>query len=109
MAPPPTPWAKGESGNPGGQPQGKGFRKWLRGYFENPETRQLLLDKITRDLKGDGAATFALKALAYVYGEPKQTLELVAVTEITRLAADAGVSPDELLAEVDRLSLGTMN
>jgi hypothetical protein len=107
VAPPEeTRWRPGLSANPGGQPQGKGFRKFLRSYFEKPETRQLLLDKIRRDLAGDGHATFTLKCLAYVYGEPKQTVEINLQSEAERLALQAGVPVAEVLAEVAQMAAG---
>jgi hypothetical protein len=102
------PFPKGKSGNPGGQPKGKAFRKKLRDFIEHPENWRLLEEKFLRDLKGDGAGTFALKCLAYVYGEPKQTVELDVRTEAERVALQLGIPVDELLAQSAQLA-GDMN
>lgn len=101
---PQTPWAKGVSGNPGGQPQGKAFRKRLRAYIERPDIWAELEARILRDLKGDGAGAFALKALAYVYGEPRVSVEIDLRDQCERRAPQLGVTPDELLAEVSRMA-----
>jgi hypothetical protein len=101
-----TPWEKGKSPNPGGRPKGKEFRRWLRAFFEKPETRDKLLAKITRDLDGDGHGAFALKALAYVYGEPKQTVEIDLRTEAERVALQTGVPVEEILATATQLAVG---
>jgi hypothetical protein len=101
---PPPAWPKGRSGNPGGAPQGKAFRSWLRSFFETPATRALLLDKITRDLEHDGPGAFALKALAYVYGEPKQTVEIEMRSVAERYAAARGMSPDLLISRARELA-----
>ena len=100
------PWEKGKSPNPGGRPKGKEFRRWLRAFYEQPETRELLLAKIRRDLKGDGAGAFALKTLAYVYGEPKQTLEIDMRSEAERIAAQTGVPVEEIITTALQLAAG---
>jgi hypothetical protein len=96
----------GETRNPGGRPKGKEFRRWLRAFYEQPETRELLLAKIRRDLEGDGPGSFALKTLAYVYGEPKQTVEIDLRTEAERVALQTGVPVEEILATATQLAVG---
>ncbi len=82
---------------------GTGFRQRLVKFFEHPDNVTLLEEKIRKDLKGDGPATFAQKALAYAYGEPRQTIEFEMRGVAAKLAAEAGVTVEELLAEATRV------
>jgi hypothetical protein len=96
-------FTKGNRAGPGALPNSRKFTAWVRAFLEKPETAKLIEEKINRDLTGDGPATFALRMFAYGYGEPKQTLELVARDQARRLAEEAGVSPEALIATAERL------
>jgi hypothetical protein len=72
--------------------------------MEEPGIQAKIRAKVARDLDGDGPGTFAARMIAYGYGEPKQTIEHIAVSELSRLAEEAGVTVDQLVAESERLA-----
>jgi hypothetical protein len=80
------------------------FTAWVRAFLEEPGIQEKIRAKVERDLDGDGPGAFAARMIAYGYGEPKQTVEHVAVSEITRLAEEAGVTPEQLIAEAERMT-----
>jgi len=80
------------------------FTAWVRAFLEEPETQEKIRAKVLRDLDGDGPGTFAARMIAYGYGEPKQTIEHVALGEIQRIADECGVTPEMIIAESERLA-----
>jgi len=96
-------WQKGICQNPGGLPKSKKFVSLLRAFFANPDTMKLIHEKMIRDLKGNGPATFTIQMAAYAFGAPKQVLEVEVREKMRDLANEAGVSPDAVLATAERL------
>lgn len=85
------------------------FTAWVRAFIDEPETQEKIRAKVLRDLDGDGPGNFAARMIAYAHGEPKQTIEHIAVDAIQRLADELGVLPEEIIAESERLSAGALN
>jgi len=83
---------------------GLNLSKWFREALAEPSRRKKLLERIDRELEGDGPAPVLVKALAYGYGEPKQVLEAEVKVRAVRLAQLVGVPVEVLLAEATRLS-----
>lgn len=103
-------FAKGNRLAPGGRRDhsSRVFRAWLQAYFEKPETKKLIREKCERDLKGDGPATFAMRMLSYVHGEPRQIIEFEVRHQAEKLAQDAGIDMQELLAAAEHLAAGAV-
>lgn len=95
---------KGHQPQPGPRDQAsRTFKTWLRRFFEEPETVELIRAKVRRDLQGDGPATFAIRMIAYAHGEPRHIIEHEVKGEIERVAREAGIDPQELFAAAEQL------
>lgn len=79
------------------------FKQWLRRFLEEPGVKAEIRKKVTRDLKGDGPATFAIRMIAYAHGEPRHVIEHELHDRIDELAREAGIDPKELLAATEQL------
>ena len=99
-------FAKGNKLAAGRAPRRDGLNlsRWFREALADPERRKKILDRIDRELDGDGPAPVLVKALAYGYGEPRQVLEADLRVRASKLARLVGVDVETLLAEADRLS-----
>lgn len=93
----------GNKASPGGLPNARKFTKWVRAFFGEPNMKQMIREKVIRDLNGTGPATFTLQMMAYAFGAPKQVLEVELRSKMRELANEAGVSPDAVLATAERL------
>ena len=80
------------------------FTAWVRAFIDEPETQAKIRAKVLRDLDSDGPGNFAARMIAYAHGEPKQIVELIAVSEVERYARAAGVTTEVFIAECELLS-----
>jgi hypothetical protein len=52
------------------------FSAAVREFIDRPEVQEQIFRRILRDLKGRGPAPFAIRALEYAYGSPKQSFDV---------------------------------
>lgn len=82
---------------------GLAFASWLRTALAEPARRKKLLDRIDRELSGEGPAPLTVKALAFAYGEPKIVHDVEVTLAARRIAAASGLDVEILIAEATRL------
>lgn len=88
----------------GSHQNGMRFAAWARQLFEDPERRKRLVERVDREIAGDGPAPMVTKLLEFGFGTPAAIAQTAVYVHIEKLARLTGLSSETLLAEARRLA-----
>ncbi len=97
---------KGTPPGPGRQPGQRvaPLMRWARQALEDPERRREMLDRVDREIRGEGAVPVLTLLVRYGHGDPRQVHTFEASRAAKRIAQAAGLDVGALVAEAERLA-----
>ncbi len=77
---------------------------WARQALEDPDRRREMLERVDREIRGEGAVPVLTLLVRYAHGEPRQVHAFEASRTAARIAQAAGLDVAILVGEASRLA-----